>query len=122
MPRPYLSDSRARVHEYLGGTLRGMEGLAHAVGGTGDHVHVLAGLKASHRLAGLAVVMEPLLAPLPGRTVSFYGDPVVSLRSNTGYLLRPLRGPRIIPLTKTPALPDRARRRIHLRGSRRRFF
>jgi hypothetical protein len=50
-----------------------MEGLAHAVGGTGDHVHVLAGLKASHRLAGLAVVMEPLLAPLPGRTISFDG-------------------------------------------------
>lgn len=49
---PWLvPESRARVHEYLGGTLRGMEGLAHAVGGTGDHVHVLAGLKASHRLA-----------------------------------------------------------------------
>lgn len=28
-----------------------MEGVAHAVGGTGDHVHVLVGLKAIHRLA-----------------------------------------------------------------------
>lgn len=28
-----------------------MDGLAHAVGGTGDHVHVLAGLKPTHRLA-----------------------------------------------------------------------
>lgn len=49
---PWLSpESRLRVHEYLGGTLRGMDGVAHAVGGTGDHVHVLAGLKATHRLA-----------------------------------------------------------------------
>ena len=42
---------RSRVHEYLGGTIRGMEGIAHAVGGTGDHVHVLAGLRATHCLA-----------------------------------------------------------------------
>ena len=49
---PWLGpESRSRVHEYLGGTIRGMKGVAHAVGGTGDHVHVLAGLKASHRLA-----------------------------------------------------------------------
>ena len=49
---PWLGpESRARVHEYLGGTIRGMEGVAHAVGGTGDHVHLLVGLKATHRLA-----------------------------------------------------------------------
>lgn len=42
---------RSRVHEYLGGTIRGMEGIAHAVGGTGDHVHVLADLRATHCLA-----------------------------------------------------------------------
>jgi REP element-mobilizing transposase RayT len=49
---PWLGpESRSRVHEYLGGTIRGMEGVAHAVGGTGDHVHVLAGLKATHCLA-----------------------------------------------------------------------
>lgn len=28
-----------------------MNGIAHAVGGTGDHVHVVAGLRATHRLA-----------------------------------------------------------------------
>ena len=49
---PWLCpESRSRVHEYLGGTIRGMEGVSHAVGGTGDHVHVLAGLKATHCLA-----------------------------------------------------------------------
>lgn len=49
---PWLSpESRSRVHEYLGGTMRGMGGVAHAIGGTGDHVHVLAGLKATHCLA-----------------------------------------------------------------------
>jgi REP element-mobilizing transposase RayT len=49
---PWLSPStRARVHEYLGGTIRGLGGAAHAVGGTADHVHVFAGLRATHCLA-----------------------------------------------------------------------
>jgi len=49
---PWLAPSlRDRVHEYIGGTVRGLEGVAHAVGGVGDHVHVLAGLRAIHRLA-----------------------------------------------------------------------
>jgi putative transposase len=42
---------RHRIHECLGGTLRTMDGMPHAVGGTGDHVHVAAGLRATHRLA-----------------------------------------------------------------------
>ena len=49
---PWLAPtSRARVHEYLGGVIRGMKGVSHAVGGTGDHVHVFAGLRATHCLA-----------------------------------------------------------------------
>jgi putative transposase len=28
-----------------------MDGIPHAIGGTGDHVHVAAGLRATHRLA-----------------------------------------------------------------------
>ncbi|SKA76944.1 REP element-mobilizing transposase RayT [Prosthecobacter debontii] len=49
---PWLSPTdRDRVHEYIGGTLRGLNGIAHAVGGTGDHVHVFAGLRATHCLA-----------------------------------------------------------------------
>ena len=43
--------ARQRVHEYNGGTIRNMNGIAHAVGGTGDHVHVAVGLKATHCLA-----------------------------------------------------------------------
>ena len=38
---------RARVHEYLGGVIRGVNGVPHAVGGTGDQVHVRAGLSAT---------------------------------------------------------------------------
>ena len=49
---PWLAPTpRQRVHEYLGGIIRGMGGVPHAVGGTGDHVHVLASLSATLRLA-----------------------------------------------------------------------
>ena len=49
---PWLSPApRMRAHEYLGGVIRGLDGTPHAVGGTGDHVHVLAGLRATHCLA-----------------------------------------------------------------------
>jgi len=49
---PWLAPSvRNRVHEYLGGIIRNLNGIAHAVGGTGDHIHVAAGLKATHCLA-----------------------------------------------------------------------
>ena len=44
-------EQRKRVHRYLGGILRGMDGVAHAVGGTTDHVHIFAGLRATHSLA-----------------------------------------------------------------------
>jgi putative transposase len=42
---------RPRIHEYLGGVIRGIGGVAHAVGGTGDHVHIAASLRATHCLA-----------------------------------------------------------------------
>ena len=46
---PWLAPTpRARVHEYLGGIVRGIHGVPHAVGGTGDHVHVSAALRATH--------------------------------------------------------------------------
>ena len=45
------ADLRCRIHEYLGGTIRGLNGVAHAVGGTTDHIHVFAGLRATHCLA-----------------------------------------------------------------------
>ena len=45
------SDWRDRVHEYLGGTVRGLGGVPEAVGGVADHVHLLVGLRATHTLA-----------------------------------------------------------------------
>lgn len=42
---------RPRLHEYLGGTVRGLEGVALAIGGVEDHVHLLFSLRATHCLA-----------------------------------------------------------------------
>lgn len=42
---------RGKLHEYLGGTIRGMNGISEGVGGVADHVHILARLKATHCLA-----------------------------------------------------------------------
>ena len=40
-----------RLYSYLGGIIRGLKGTAAAIGGTSDHVHILARLGAVHRLA-----------------------------------------------------------------------
>jgi REP element-mobilizing transposase RayT len=49
---PFIVEAwRARLHEYLGGLIRTAEGIPEAVGGTDDHVHLLAGLRATHALA-----------------------------------------------------------------------
>jgi REP element-mobilizing transposase RayT len=40
-----------RLHEYLGGTVKGLDGFPQGVGGVADHVHLLVGLKATHCLA-----------------------------------------------------------------------
>src|SRR4051812_6416585 len=42
---------RDRIHDYIGGTIRGLGGVPHRVGGVADHVHVFAGLRATHCLA-----------------------------------------------------------------------
>jgi len=42
---------RARLHDYLGGTIRGFGGFPEGIGGVADHVHLLVGLKATHCLA-----------------------------------------------------------------------
>ncbi len=44
------SQWRERLHAYLGGIVKGLDGIALAVGGIEDHVHLLVGLKSSHRL------------------------------------------------------------------------
>lgn len=42
---------RERLHEYLGGTVNGLKGYSQGVGGSDDHVHLLAGLKSTRCLA-----------------------------------------------------------------------
>src|ERR1700684_1347306 len=50
--RPLVrAEWRPRLHEYLGGTVRGLDGIAESVGGVEDHVHLLVGLRATHCLA-----------------------------------------------------------------------
>jgi putative transposase len=44
---------RTRLHEYLGGTIRGLGGFPQGVGGVEDHVHILAGLPATLCLSDL---------------------------------------------------------------------
>ncbi len=41
---------RGALHEYLGGTVRGLGGLARSVGGVEDHVHLLVSLDADHKI------------------------------------------------------------------------
>jgi putative transposase len=42
---------RARLHEYLGGVVRGLGARSEMVGGMADHVHLLVELKATHTLS-----------------------------------------------------------------------
>lgn len=44
---------RLRLHDYIGGTLRGLGGASVVVGGVVDHIHILAGLKPAHRLCDI---------------------------------------------------------------------
>jgi REP element-mobilizing transposase RayT len=49
---PYIDPAwRARFHAWIGGAIRAAEGEPEAVGGVADHVHILIGLKATHRLS-----------------------------------------------------------------------
>jgi putative transposase len=50
--RPSIVSSwRERLHAYIGGVLRERDAIPQAVGGVADHIHILAGLKATHCLA-----------------------------------------------------------------------
>ena len=42
---------RDRLYEYLGGVVRGLEGIPQGVGGVADHVHLLVALKPRHSLS-----------------------------------------------------------------------
>ena len=48
---PLISkDWRANLHAYLGGIVKGINGVPLAIGGIEDHAHLLIGLRATHRL------------------------------------------------------------------------
>ncbi len=44
-------DWRPRLHEYLGGTVRGLGGVPQGIRGVADHVHLLVALKPTHCLS-----------------------------------------------------------------------
>ena len=47
------SDWQARLHAVLGGAARHLDATPEAIGGMADHVHLLVGFKATHRLADI---------------------------------------------------------------------
>jgi REP element-mobilizing transposase RayT len=48
---PFITkDWRSTLHAYLGGIVKGIDAVPLAVGGVEDHVHLLVGLRATHRL------------------------------------------------------------------------
>jgi len=40
-----------RFHEYIGGAVKGLDGFPQGVGGVEDHIHLLVGLRTTHRIA-----------------------------------------------------------------------
>jgi len=50
--KPWIEPSwEPRLHEYLGGTARGLGAFPQGIGGIEDHVHLLIGLKTTHCIA-----------------------------------------------------------------------
>lgn len=50
--RALINDEwRPNLHAFLGGAIKTLDGIPEAVSGTNDHVHLLVGLRATHRLA-----------------------------------------------------------------------
>ena len=50
--RPWIRESwEERLHSYIGGIVRGLNGVAQAIGGADDHVHILASLRPTHRVS-----------------------------------------------------------------------
>src|SRR4030095_16499624 len=49
---------RDELHAYIGGIIKEMNAIPEAVGGTGDHAHVVVGLRATHMLAEVVRQMK----------------------------------------------------------------
>jgi REP element-mobilizing transposase RayT len=90
---------RERLHAYLGGVVKNINGIPEAIGGTGDHVHLLLSLKATHCLADVVrdvksvssrwmhdQICEPSAAWQDGYGVFTVGAP--DCRAVTDYIAR----------------------------------
>lgn len=49
---------KPRLHQWLGGCIKALDGVPLAIGGVADHVHCLVGLKATHCLADFMRVLK----------------------------------------------------------------
>ena len=50
--KPLIHQSwESRLHEYLGGIVKNLQGFPEGIGGVEDHVHLLLGLKTTHRIS-----------------------------------------------------------------------
>ena len=70
-----------RLHAFLGGAVRTAGGVAESVGGTNDHVHLLIGLKATHRLAD---VLRDIKAASSNWVHQELGRPIFSWQDGYG--------------------------------------
>ena len=70
--RPFVAATwRERLHAYLGGVVKNLDGTPEAIGGVADHVHLLIGLKPTHRLSD---VMREMKAVSSGWVHDEIGD------------------------------------------------
>ena len=51
--RPITAERRVALYEYVGGTIRGLRAISLAIGGIGDHLHLLAKLRPDKALSDL---------------------------------------------------------------------
>ncbi len=62
--RPLIQPAwQSQLHEYVGGTIRGLGGIPQCVGGIEDHVHLLVGLNATHKLADFMRELKKATSP-----------------------------------------------------------
>ena len=53
------NETRERLYEYIGGTIRGLGGICIEIGGVADHVHILVALKPTMSLSKFLQDMKP---------------------------------------------------------------
>ena len=69
---PWIKDSWIhRLHEYLGGTLNGLDVKPLAIGGVADHVHLLIGAKTTHRVCDIVRELKKSATEWVHQTIQF---------------------------------------------------